>query len=58
MTYPVFADGDVLNASDMNAVGMWKAIPTSITGTGATLSSNVITLNNAGAVVINGIFFG
>ena len=24
MTYPVFASGDVLNASDMNAVGMWK----------------------------------
>lgn len=23
MTYPVFATGDVLNASDMNAVGMW-----------------------------------
>jgi hypothetical protein len=23
MTYPVFASGDVLNASDMNAVGMW-----------------------------------
>ena len=23
MTFPVFATGDVLNASDMNAVGMW-----------------------------------
>ena len=23
MTYPVFASGDVLNASDMNAVGRW-----------------------------------
>lgn len=23
MTYPVFASGDVLNASDMNAVGSW-----------------------------------
>lgn len=23
MTYPVFASGDVLNASDMNAVGLW-----------------------------------
>lgn len=23
MTYPVFATGDVLNASDMNAVGLW-----------------------------------
>lgn len=25
MTYPVFATGDVLNASDMNAVGLWQA---------------------------------
>lgn len=23
MTYPVFASGDVLNATDMNAVGLW-----------------------------------
>ena len=23
MTYPVFSSGDVLNASDMNAVGLW-----------------------------------
>lgn len=23
MTYPVFASGDVLNASDMNSVGLW-----------------------------------
>lgn len=56
MSYPSFAAGDILNASDMNAVGMWKAIPTSISGTGATLSSNVVTLTNAGAIVINGIF--
>lgn len=24
MTFPVFASGDVLNASDMNAVGLWR----------------------------------
>ena len=24
MSYPVFASGDVLNASDMNAVGLWR----------------------------------
>jgi hypothetical protein len=24
MTYPVFASGDVLNAADMNGVGLWK----------------------------------
>lgn len=28
MGYPVFASGDVLNASDMNAVGLWKITST------------------------------
>lgn len=33
MTYPVFASGDVLNASDMNAVGLWL-VKTQTVGTG------------------------
>jgi hypothetical protein len=32
MTFPVFASGDVLNASDMNAVGLWKIAATTFTG--------------------------
>lgn len=40
MSFPVFAIGDVLNASDMNAVGMWK-----IASTGTTSSSNLIVDN-------------
>lgn len=36
MAYPLFASGDVLNPSDMNAVGLWK-----ITGTTFTASSTV-----------------
>jgi hypothetical protein len=41
MTYPVFALGDVLNASDMNAVGLWlvktQAVPAG--GTAFTVTS-------------------
>ena len=33
MSYPVFASGDVLNASDMNAVGLWL-IKTQTVGNG------------------------
>lgn len=33
MTYPVFASGDVLNASDMNAVGLWL-VKTQTVGSG------------------------
>ena len=33
MSYPVFASGDVLNASDMNGVGLWL-VKTQTIGTG------------------------
>jgi hypothetical protein len=56
MTFPIFAAGDVLGAADMNAVGMWRANPTSVSGTGATLANNKITLSACTAVVINGAF--
>ena len=34
MTFPVFASGDVLNASDMNGVGLWL-VKTQTVGSGA-----------------------
>jgi hypothetical protein len=40
MTYPVFASGDVLNASDMNGVGLWlvksQTVGTGVTAVGVT----------------------
>ena len=41
MTFPVFASGDVLNASDMNAVGLWLVHTQTI---GTTVSS--VTVSN------------
>lgn len=40
MTFPVFANGDVLNASDMNAVGLWKIAATSFS------ASSLVEVNN------------
>ena len=40
MTYPVFASGDVLNASDMNAVGLWLVKTQTI---GSAVSSIAVT---------------
>ena len=40
MTFPVFASGDVLNASDMNAVGLWLVKSQTI---GTTVSSVQVT---------------
>jgi len=41
MSFPVFASGDVLNASDMNAVGLWL-VKTQTVGTGV----SSVTLTN------------
>jgi hypothetical protein len=42
MTFPVFASGDVLNASDMNGVGLWL-VKSQAVGTGVAS----VTVNNA-----------
>lgn len=39
MTYPVFAASDILYASDMNAVGLWKITDLTATFTGGTAGS-------------------
>lgn len=39
MSFPVFASGDVLNASDMNAVGLWKVASTTFSGTSFSINN-------------------
>lgn len=56
MTFPVFASGDVLNASDMNGVGLWKITPTSVAGTGVSLSSGQVVFSGSTAINVNGCF--
>jgi hypothetical protein len=43
MTYPVFASGDVLNASDMNGVGLWKVVSTGTTSSSVLIVDGVFT---------------
>ena len=43
MTFPVFASGDVLNASDMNAVGLWKLSETTFSAVSSVSLNNVFT---------------
>lgn len=45
MAYPVFSSGDVLPASDMNAIGMWLVASTSFTGAGVVIINNCFTSN-------------
>ena len=54
MSYPVFSSGDVLNASDMNAVGLWRVTGctvSSVGGTAATASNGVITVGTGNTSV-------
>jgi hypothetical protein len=55
-TPPDFTTGQVLTAAQMNAVGMWKMTPTSVSGSGTALSGSNVDLTNATAPVINGVF--
>lgn len=43
MTFPVFASGDVLNASDMNAVGLWLIASGSPSAASSVNVDNVLT---------------
>lgn len=55
MGFPSFNAGDVLNASDMNAVGLWKVTPTSVTN-GTISNGTVIPNSSVSTVTINGVF--
>lgn len=45
MTYPVFASGDVLNASDMNAVGLWLVNKTTFSAASTVSVDNLFSSN-------------
>ena len=45
MTFPVFASGDVLNASDMNAVGLWLVNTTTFSAVSSQSFNNVFSSN-------------
>lgn len=57
-TPPSFTAGSVLTAAQMNAVGLWRMTPTSVSGSGASITSGKgqISLNACAAVTINGVF--
>lgn len=56
MTYPSFSAGDVLTATDMNGVGLWRVVPTGATN-GTVNSDGTVTVGNAVAsVTVSGCF--
>lgn len=56
-TPPTFTAGSVLTAAQMNAVGLWKITPTSVSGTGATISNGDVVVTSGGTnFTVNGAF--
>lgn len=60
MTYPSFNAGEVLNASDMNAVGLWRVTTCTASfagGTGGSVSNGVVTIGtNNTSITVNNAF--
>ena len=60
MTFPSFSVGEVLTASDMNAVGMWKLSSFTVSsagGTGATVSNGVVSIGSGNtSVTLSSVF--
>ena len=55
-TPPVFSAGAVLTAAQMNAIGLWEITPTSVAGTGVSLSGSTVTVSSSTTANINGCF--
>lgn len=56
MTYPSFSVGEVLTAADMNAVGLWRVVPTGATN-GTVGTDGAVTVGNAvTSVTVSGAF--
>lgn len=55
-TPPTFTAGSVLTAAQMNKAGLWIVPPTSVAGTGVSISGNKVTFTSATSVSLNGVF--
>lgn len=55
-TPPDFTAGSVLTAAQMNAIGLWLITPTSVAGTGVTLSGAAVNFSSSTSISVNGCF--
>lgn len=56
MTYPAFNSGDILTATDMNAVGLWKVKPASVSAGSSISATGDVTFTTQSSVSINNCF--
>ena len=53
-TPPTFSAGAVLTAAQMNKIGLWTTVPTSVAN--GTISGNAVTFSGVSSVSLNGVF--
>lgn len=56
MPVPDFSPGEILTASAMDSIGLWKVSPTSVAGTGVSLSDGKVSFSASTAISVNGCF--
>ena len=55
-TPPDFTAGTSLSVATLNQIGLWRMTPTSVAGTGVSLSGATVNFTNATAISVNGCF--
>ena len=55
-TPPTFSVGQYNTAAYMNSIGLWKMSPTSVAGTGVSLSNGQVSFSGSTAISVNGCF--
>jgi len=55
-TPPTFTTAAVLTSEQMNQIGLWKITPTSVAGSGVTLSGSDVVFTSANPINVNGVF--
>ena len=56
MPVPDFSPGEVLTAAAMDSIGLWKITPTTVAGSGVSISGSNVLFTSAANISVNGVF--
>jgi hypothetical protein len=56
MPVPDFSPGEVLTSAAMDSIGLWKITPTTVAGSGVSISGSNVVFTSAANISVNGVF--
>jgi hypothetical protein len=56
MPVPIFTAGEILTAASMNQVGMYRIVPSAVSGTGVSITADGIAFTASTEIILDGIF--